>query len=121
MLIPEKFSGGLLIVILIGVAKLIDSILGNNNAILFNSDYYRMVLLLGVFLVITTIIFNMIFIPLFGINGAAIASFIAVLLYNLAKISFVQYAFKMSPFTINTLKAILLVIASVFIFSYNFV
>ena len=118
LLIPEKFSGGLVIVILIGIAKLMDSILGNNNAILFNSDYYRMVLLLGVFLVITTIVFNIIFIPLFGINGAAFASFIAVLLYNLAKIIFVQYAFKMTPFTIDTLKATGLIVASVLMFYF---
>ncbi|MCF8273387.1 MAG: oligosaccharide flippase family protein [Flavobacteriaceae bacterium] len=118
MLIPEKFSGGLIIVILIGVAKLMDSILGNNNAILFNSDYYRMALLLGVFLVIITIGFNIIFIPLFGINGAAFATFIAVLLYNLAKILFVQYAFKMTPFTIDTLKITGLIIASVLVFYF---
>lgn len=118
MLIPEKFSGGLIIVILIGVAKLMDSILGNNNAILFNSDYYRMALLLGVFLVIITIGFNIIFIPLFGINGAAFATFIAVLLYNLAKILFVQYAFKMTPFTIDTLKTTGLIIVSVLVFYF---
>jgi O-antigen/teichoic acid export membrane protein len=118
LLIPEKFSGGLVIVILIGVAKLMDSILGNNNAILFNSDYYRMVLLLGIFLVIITIGFNMIFIPLFGINGAAFATFIAVFLYNLAKILFVQYAFKMMPFTINSLKTTSLIIASVLVFYF---
>jgi O-antigen/teichoic acid export membrane protein len=118
LLIPEKFSGGLVIVIMIGVAKLMDSILGNNNAILFNSDYYRMVLLLGIFLVVTTIGFNMIFIPLFGINGAAFATFIAVLLYNLAKILFVQYAFKMTPFTIDTFKTTILIIASVLVFYF---
>ncbi|MFH4965301.1 oligosaccharide flippase family protein [Gaetbulibacter sp. M235] len=118
LLIPEKFSGGLVIVILIGVAKLMDSILGNNNAILFNSDYYKMVLLLGVFLVITTIVFNMIFIPLFGINGAAFATFIAVLLYNLSKILFVQYAFKMTPFTLDTLKATGLIVVSVLVFYF---
>ncbi len=118
LLIPEKFSGGLVIVILIGIAKLMDSILGNNNAILFNSDYYRMVLLLGVFLVIITIVFNIIFIPLFGINGAAFATFIAVFLYNLAKILFVQYAFKMTPFTLDTLKTTILIVASVLMFYF---
>ena len=94
LLIPEKFSGGLVIVILIGVSKLIDNLLGNSNAILFNSDYYRMVLLLGVFLVITTIGLNMVFIPIYGINGSAFATFIAVVAYNIAKILFVKYAFK---------------------------
>ncbi len=118
LLIPEKFSGGLLIVILIGVAKVGDNLLGNNNAILFNSDYYRMVLLLGVFLVIITVVLNMIFIPLFGINGSAIATFIAILIYNMAKILFVKYAFNMMPFTIATLKTLGLIVACVVMFYF---
>ncbi|WP_338358041.1 lipopolysaccharide biosynthesis protein [Yeosuana marina] len=118
LLIPEKFSGGLLIVILIGVAKVGDNLLGNNNAILFNSDYYRMVLLLGVFLVIITVVLNMIFIPLFGINGSAMATFIAILIYNIAKILFVKYAFNMMPFTIATLKTLSLIVVCVVIFYF---
>ncbi|MCB0435332.1 MAG: oligosaccharide flippase family protein, partial [Mangrovimonas sp.] len=43
-LIPENYSEGLLVVFLISFAKLLDSLLGNNNAILFNSDHYRVVL-----------------------------------------------------------------------------
>jgi O-antigen/teichoic acid export membrane protein len=109
MLIPEKFSGGLLIVFLIGIAKLTDNLLGNNNAILFNSDYYRMVLVLGVFLVITTVLLNIIFIPIYGINGSAFATFISVLAYNLSKLVFVKLKFDMMPFTIITLKVFLLI------------
>ena len=104
LLIPEKFSGGLLIVFLIGVAKLTDNLLGNNNAILFNSDYYRMVLVLGVFLVITTVLLNIIFIPKYGINGSAFATFISVLAYNISKLVFVKIKFNMMPFTLITLK-----------------
>ena len=104
LLIPEKFSGGLLIVFLIGIAKLTDNLLGNNNAILFNSDYYRMVLVLGVFLVITTVLLNIIFIPKYGINGSAFATFISVLAYNIAKLAFVKITFNMMPFTLMTLK-----------------
>lgn len=118
LLIPEKFSGGLLIVILIGSAKVIDNLLGNNNAILFNSDYYRMVLLLGVFLVITTVLLNMVFIPVFGINGSALATFIAILAYNFAKILFVKFAFNMTPFTMRTLKTLSLILVSVGIFYF---
>lgn len=118
LLIPEKFSGGLPIVILIGTAKVIDNLLGNNNAILFNSDYYRMVLLLGVFLVITTVLLNMAFIPLYGINGSALATFIAVLVYNLAKILFVKLAFNMAPFTMATFKTLCLILVCVGIFYF---
>ena len=59
LLIDEAYRVGLFVVLLISVAKLYDAILGSNNAILFNSDYYRMVLLFGVILVVVMILLNM--------------------------------------------------------------
>jgi O-antigen/teichoic acid export membrane protein len=110
LLIPEKFSGGLLVVFLIGIAKLTDNLIGNNNAILFNSDYYRVALTLGALLAIVTIIFNMILIPIYGIEGAAIATFLAIIIYNIAKLGFVYGKFKMSPFSSGTLKTFILIV-----------
>ena len=81
---PIAYRGGLLIVLVIGLAKLFDNLIGNNNAILFNSDYYRVVLTFGVFLTILTVVLNIIFIPKFGIEGAAYATFIAMFLYNIS-------------------------------------
>ena len=104
LIIPEEFSVGLFVVFIISIAKLYDSLLGSNNAILFNSDYYRIVLVLGVILVILMVLLNMIFIPLFGINGAAIATFLAIFFYNSIKLFFVYKKFKILPFTANTFK-----------------
>ncbi|WP_282135835.1 polysaccharide biosynthesis C-terminal domain-containing protein [Seonamhaeicola maritimus] len=117
-LIDKEFSVGLYVVLMISVAKLYDSILGSNNAILFNSDYYRIVLTLGVFLVILMIVLNVIFIPLFGIHGAALATFLAIFFYNTGKLYFVHKYFKILPFTKNTLKVGLLVIATVLLFYF---
>ncbi|WP_034045421.1 polysaccharide biosynthesis C-terminal domain-containing protein [Wocania ichthyoenteri] len=103
-IIPEEFNGGLFVVFIISVAKLYDAILGSNNAILFNSDYYRMVLFFGVILVIVMVFLNIVFIPLYGINGAALATFLAIFLYNSIKLYFVYRKFKMLPFSANTLK-----------------
>ena len=80
LIIPEEFNVGLYVVFMISVVKLYDSLLGSNNAILFNSDYYRMVLVLGVVLVIVMVAFNILFIPILGINGAGLATFLAVFL-----------------------------------------
>tara|TARA_R110002033_G_scaffold1316_1_gene12007 strand:- start:796 stop:1164 length:369 start_codon:yes stop_codon:yes gene_type:complete len=75
-------------------------------------------LVFGVLLVGTTIILNVIFIPIYGINGAAYATFIAIVLYNLSKILFVQYAFKMNPFTIETVKVAILIVCCVLLFYF---
>jgi O-antigen/teichoic acid export membrane protein len=97
-----------MVVFLISIAKLYDNLLGNNNAILFNSDYYRMVLVFGVILAVLAIILNLILIPLYGINGAGLATFMAIAVYNTIKIVFVNYKFGMLPFTKGTLKVTIL-------------
>ena len=98
-LIPEEYSLSILIVLLISLVKLYDNVLAINNSILFNSDYYRLVLAIGVLLVILAFLLNLFFIPRFGIEGAAMATFIAFFIYNTSKIILVQKKFKMNPFT----------------------
>jgi O-antigen/teichoic acid export membrane protein len=113
LIIPSEFGGGLIVVFLISLAKLYDNLLGNNNAILFNSDYYKMVLVFGIVLAVLAIILNIILIPLYGINGAGLATFIAIVVYNTIKIIFVKQKFNMLPFTSETLKITILLIVLV--------
>ncbi|WP_138434098.1 oligosaccharide flippase family protein [Winogradskyella algicola] len=112
-ILPEEFTGGLFVVLLVSLAKLYDNSLGNNNAILFNSDYYKMVLFFGVLLAVLAIVLNFIFIPVYGIEGSAFATFLAVVIYNTIKLLFVKQKLNVQPFSIATLKIglLLLVIA----------
>ncbi len=118
LLIPEEFSGGLIVVLLVSIAKLYDNLMGCNNVILFNSDYYRVVLVFGVILTILTVLLNMVFIPMYGINGSAFATFLAISIYNTIKIYFVQQKFNMMPFNIETGKVFILLIVCVLIFYF---
>jgi O-antigen/teichoic acid export membrane protein len=80
-----------------------------------------MVLIFGVILMVLTVILNMIFIPIYGINGSAFATFIAILVYNTIKIIFVKQKFKMLPFTDSTLKlSILIVIFTLGFYFWDF-
>lgn len=101
-LIPEEYQISTLIVLLISLVKLYDNMLGNNNSILFNSDYYRLVLVVGVILAALAYIFNIILIPAYGIMGAALATFLAFFIYNTSKIYIVINKFQMHPFTRTT-------------------
>lgn len=103
-LIEENYTTGLYVVLLISSCKLYDALLGSNNAILFNSDHYKVVLLLGVFLVVAMVLLNMMLIPILGLNGAALATFTSVFFYNTLKIIFVYKVFKITPFSFRTLK-----------------
>ena len=105
-LIPSEYSGGIFVVFTIGLSKYFDLILGNNNAIIFNSKYYRMVLFLGLLLAVLAITLNVYFIPRYGIDGAAIATLISVTLYCCAKLLFVIFKMRLNPFTKQTLQSL---------------
>jgi O-antigen/teichoic acid export membrane protein len=105
-MLPKDYAGGIWIVFIIGISKYFDLILGNNNAIIFNSKYYRMVLFLGLMLVFFTIVLNAIFIPLYGIMGSAIATLFSITIYSVAKLMFVVKRMHLYPFTIQTVYSI---------------
>ncbi|MBM1107383.1 oligosaccharide flippase family protein [Aurantibacter crassamenti] len=120
-MIPAQYRGGFLVVLLIGLVKLYDSFLGCNNAILFNSEYYRATLWLGVFLAAMTILFNMWLIPKYGMEGAAMASFLAVFIYNTSKLAYVKLKFNMWPFTKETFKVIgLILLVGTLFYTFQF-
>lgn len=118
LLPDEGYDNGLFVVFTIGLSKYFDVILGNNNSIIFNSKYYKMVLLLGVLLVFVIVGLNLIFIPKYGINGAALATLIAIGLYSLAKLFFVVLKMKLFPFTKKTIVSFALTIVSFGVFYF---
>jgi O-antigen/teichoic acid export membrane protein len=114
----EGYDKGLFVVFAIGLSKYFDVILGNNNSIIFNSKYYKMVLFLGVLLVFVVVGLNFVFIPMYGINGAALATLIAIGMYSLAKLLFVVLKMKLFPFTKNTIIALMIALVSFGLFYY---
>jgi O-antigen/teichoic acid export membrane protein len=123
LLLPKQYSGGIFVVFTIGLSKYFDLILGNNNAIIYNSKYYKTVLFLGVLLIGLTIGLNMIFIPLYGLKGTAFATLLSITLYSLSKLLFVVLKMKLFPFTINTIKSFGILIGTFCLFyfwNFNF-
>jgi O-antigen/teichoic acid export membrane protein len=105
-LIPKDYSGGILAVFFIGLSKFYDVLLGNNNSIIVNTKHYRTVLLFGVCTVVLMIVLNMIFIPMYGIEGSACATLITVVIYNTVKLLFVVKKMDLYPFTNKTLESL---------------
>ena len=114
----EGYDQGLFVVFTIGLSKYFDVILGNNNSIIFNSKYYKAVLLLGVLLVFVIVILNLILIPKLGIDGAALATLIAIGMYSLAKLLFVVFKMKLFPFTKNNIISFVITVVLFFGFYY---
>lgn len=121
LLMPKEYEGGFMIVFWIGLAKVYDALLGNNNSILYNSNYYRSILFFGALLALLAIGFNLWLIPAYGIKGAAIASFSAFFIYNSLKLFYVRTKFGISPFTSETGKVFaLLIVVGVLFYTFQF-
>jgi O-antigen/teichoic acid export membrane protein len=105
-LVGKDFEQGTMVVWIISVGALINMMGGANTSIIFYSSKYWQGALLLFLLVIITFISNMLLIPRYGINGAAISTAISSLLYTLIKLALIYKKFKFQPYTINTLKTI---------------
>lgn len=97
--LPEVYSSGRWVVFIIGLAKLIEVGTGANGIILLNSRHYRVSFYSNVLLVILTIAANYLLIPLYGIEGAAVASAFAILIYNSVKSIYIFLRIGIQPFT----------------------
>ena len=98
-LIPKDYSGGIWVVFMIGLSKFYDVLLGNNNSIIVNTKYYRTVLLFGIATVVLMIVLNMLLIPIYQIEGSALATLITVAAYNTVKLFFVVKKITMTILT----------------------
>lgn len=119
-LIPrqEEFISGIFVVFFYGLAKVFDMGMGCNNDIIVFSKYYKVNLPLQFILVFIVIVTNKIFIPEFGIVGAALATFISVASYNIIRFLFLLYKMRIQPFSIKTLLVAIVLVASIFGGSY---
>ena len=65
-----------------------------------------------------TIATNYILIPKYGINGAAMATAISVLLFNLIRLVLIKVKMNMHPFSLNTLKTIIVLLVIYYLHQY---
>ena len=107
-LLPDKFQEGKWVVFYIGLSQLINISCGLNGAIIINSKYYKYDLYTNMLLVFITIATNYIFIPVFGINGAAMATAISLLLFNILRLFLIKIKMDIQPFNLSTVKTVLL-------------
>ena len=104
-----QFSKGILVVLVISVAKLIELALGTGNAILVNSKYYKIFFYMSLAMALTVVVLNKVFIKMLGINGAALATLIVMAIYTAIKIFYIKKKLNIQPFTLETLKLLAIV------------
>lgn len=104
----KLYESGKYVLLFIGLAKVFDALTGINAIILGNSKYYYYTLFFIFFLAGLTIVNNYFLIPLYGISGSALATFISIFLYNLILVVFVKLKLGVQPFTVKTAGAFLI-------------
>ncbi|TAE48404.1 MAG: polysaccharide biosynthesis protein [Bacteroidetes bacterium] len=92
--------------VLLGISALINLATGANRYIIINSRWYRFDLYANIFLLTLAISLNYFLIPVLKETGAAIATTIAIVLYNIVCTWYVHYRFGVQPFDQRTVKAV---------------
>ena len=111
-ILPEEYADGKWVLFFVGIARLIDVGFGINGGIMTNSPYYRFDTYAGFALIFVTIVANLIFIPPYGISGAAIATGISLFFMNFSRFIVLKWKYNLNPFSYRTLLVLVLALGS---------
>jgi O-antigen/teichoic acid export membrane protein len=95
------YQSGKYVVLFIGLTRLIEMAAGASDVIILQSKYYRFNTILVIVLALFLFSTNLLFIPIFQITGAALATALSIFLYTLIKFIFLWITFRLQPFTKN--------------------
>ncbi len=112
-ILPPEYSKGGATIIIFGLANLISASAGVSKIILSTSSHYKYMTYLMLILILMVIISNVIFIPIFGITGAAIASLFSMLVYTGLNVLLLWKFYRLWPFRMQHL---FMVFLSVFVY-----
>ncbi len=99
----EVYEAGKWVVFFIGLGKVFDMSMGINMELIHYTRYYRWNIYLSGVLAVLAVVTNLIFIPILGITGAALATLLSTTLYNLVRFGLIYRKMKIIPFKLNNL------------------
>jgi O-antigen/teichoic acid export membrane protein len=94
----ERYKSGKIVILLLGLAKLFDMLTSINEYIIAYSKHFRYNLYFLLVLAVVNVVANLTLIPQFELAGAALATLLSVVLFNIFKTYFVYAKFKIHPF-----------------------
>lgn len=106
----ELYQEGKWVVLFIGIAKLIEVTLNFGGNLISYSRYYHWGMYFVFFISGLTICLNNFLIPLLGITGAAVATFLTCLISYGAQQLLIFIKIKGNPYSVGTLKQIVLIL-----------
>ncbi|MGI9158499.1 MAG: lipopolysaccharide biosynthesis protein [Saprospiraceae bacterium] len=103
----EAVSAGKYVLLFIGLARILETITGLNNYLIYISKYYIYSLVSLTMLACANLAFNFWLIPRLGLTGAAVATLLSVSCYNLISLALVWNKFRLQPFSAKIAAALL--------------
>ncbi|NCX96401.1 MAG: hypothetical protein EBX41_08330 [Chitinophagia bacterium] len=103
-IMPSGYAEVKWLVIILTIGNFIDMATGMNGQVLSISQFYRFNFYMSVVLVVLIIALNTMWIPHFGMYGAAAATAFSLILFNIAKWLYVWKKMDLQPFTFQSIK-----------------
>lgn len=105
-LLKHKYDDMVMVFLILLAGRLADLCTGMNDAVLSIAKFYKFNVVLS--FILLAILFGSIkiFVPKYGVMGAAACTSVVFILFNFAKYYYVKLKLDMQPFSVNTLKVV---------------
>ncbi len=104
----SQYEAGKTVVLILGIAKILNSTLFVSSSVLNYSRYYYWSLVFTVMLTIMAVVLNVLLIPRFGMNGAAMSHLLSYLTFYLCLLLIVKWKTGVNIFSKAQLKVVAL-------------
>lgn len=99
-IIPE-YESGKYVVFFIALANVVDMAAGVSPTVISNSKYYKVGAYVMIFTILIVVVSNALLIPLWGLNGAALASLFTVFTAYFIRFIFILKKIKLQPYSLK--------------------
>jgi O-antigen/teichoic acid export membrane protein len=117
-LLPAEFAAGKSVLVIIAVGRLVDMSFGLNSEILNYSQHYKYMILFTIVMMLMTVTLNITLIPIWGMNGAAWAVSISLVVFNILKSVYLYHRYRMMSFSKAYIPLILITVVLIALFHF---
>jgi O-antigen/teichoic acid export membrane protein len=107
-ILPAPYQAGIYVIFFIALANLIEMLSGVSDILIQTSRDYRMGAFLNIIFLLMIVLFNYIFITLFGLTGAAAANALSFGLNSIFRYVFIYRKYGFHPFSVQHLYVLLI-------------
>ena len=116
--LPQKYHEAKWVVLIIVFSAFINMATGVNTSIIYYSHKYVTGTFLLFAMIVVSISLNILLIPIYGIEGSAAATAIAMILYNVAKFLLIKKHFNLQPYDSKIFRILLSILICILLGYY---